>query len=717
MSEAIADYFTDAAGFFAFGEEGYYENHSFFVALVLCFLPAVPALFLYGRLRGASALGVPAGLFFLLELWYGIDYFFPELCAVASSTIAVSAASFARKREAGRRQDEYTGLMARAVAEKSRDREPGIQAGSGQASETLTFALLATILISMFLPRSAYGFHIMGVESFVDDFVDLFSVQIGYSRARTVFSLGDFGYGDLLGGPVSLRDDPVFIVAAESPALLRASVKDIYTGYSWEKSSDVTEYRFDSSLASGARAKAFGEGLPEGTGPNARDGRFSADSGMAVTLVGAQWRSELLTAGRPYAFESVNIYEFTPYFDTQGQVFSKRALIKGLGYIVYEELLDFTSTRFTEAVIEYEELVRADKAAGYIHDQWYAEIVERYTNLPGIIDDSVLDFARFTTEGITSPYLKVLALRESLSVRSTYTLSPPVIPANREFISWFMETRQGYCTYYATALTVFARSLGVPARYVEGFTTFRLPEEEEGIYIITGEQAHAWCEVYIEGVGWIPVDATISYAGIEETARDADYAAYAGSDRPLREPEFPWEDYFDAEGGFGGFDEADTGGFKLPAGSGYFLLAMLLLLPVFGVFLVMQMMRRSFDLSWIQQRMDPEGILLLYWRDMLRMLPRLGLRTVTGETPRRMVTRLITIAESREDVVISDPAGFMEIAAAVEDCVYGSVEPDNFTLLRLSDMRSAMDKALLKLLKPHGYFLTRLRWRRAEGRE
>ena len=716
VSESIALYFSEAADLFLFGEEGFYKSHRFLVTLALCLIPALPALLLFGRLRGAAALGVPAGLFFLLELWFGIVDFFPELCAVAGSVITVSAASFARKREAGRRQDEYTGLMARAVAEKSPDREPGIQTGGSLASKLLPVALAATVLVTAILPRNAYGFHSMGLESLVDDVVDIFSLQIGYSRARTAFDLSDFGYGDRLGGPVSLSGEPVFIVAAEAPALLRASVKDVYTGLSWARSPEAAEYRYDSPLASEVRAKAFGEGLPAGSAPYARDKRFSTDGGMAVTLVGAQWRSELLTAGRPYAFESVNIFEFTPYFDTQGQVFSKRALVKGLSYAVYEELLDFTGARFAEAVLGYEEQVREDKASGLVPDLWYEGIVERYTSVPDIVGGPVLDFARQTTEGIASPYRKTLALRESIAARSTYTMSPPAIPADREFISWFLESRSGYCTYYATAMTILARAVGVPARYVEGFSTFRLPEDDEGYYILTGEQAHAWCEVYLEGIGWIPVDATIMYAGLEEAAPDAGFSGSAGSDRPLREPEFPWEDYFDMDGGFAGFDGADAGGFKLPAGSGYFLLAMLLLLPAYGAFLAMRLMRRSFDLAWVQQRMAAEDALLLYWRDILRMLPRLGLETFTGEPPLKMATRMIAFAGSSGDVVITDPDGFLEIAASVEDCVYGDLAPDNFTLLRLSGMQSAMDKAMLKLLKPRVYFLERLRWRRREER-
>ena len=100
-----------------------------------------------------------------------------------------------------------------------------------------------------------------------------------------------------------------------------------------------------------------------------------------------------------------------------------------------------------------------------------------------------------------------MALAQYLSANTTYSLDPVVPPADEDFVAHFLETKTGYCTYYASAMTVMARTLGIPARYVEGY---QLPEDAEAdeAATITQAQAHAWCEIYFKGIGWIPVDVS-----------------------------------------------------------------------------------------------------------------------------------------------------------------------------------------------------------------
>ena len=65
--------------------------------------------------------------------------------------------------------------------------------------------------------------------------------------------------------------------------------------------------------------------------------------------------------------------------------------------------------------------------------------------------------------------------------------------------------KEGYCTYFASAMTVLCRMAGLPARYVEGFVA---QPGADGFAYVTGKDAHAWTEVYFEGFGWVPFDAT-----------------------------------------------------------------------------------------------------------------------------------------------------------------------------------------------------------------
>lgn len=88
------------------------------------------------------------------------------------------------------------------------------------------------------------------------------------------------------------------------------------------------------------------------------------------------------------------------------------------------------------------------------------------------------------------------------------TLAPPVQESGEPLdpISHFLVTRQGYCTQFATAMVMMARSQGIPARLALGF----LPGEpqDDGSWTVVASNAHAWPELYIDGLGWTRFEPT-----------------------------------------------------------------------------------------------------------------------------------------------------------------------------------------------------------------
>lgn len=104
-----------------------------------------------------------------------------------------------------------------------------------------------------------------------------------------------------------------------------------------------------------------------------------------------------------------------------------------------------------------------------------------------------------------------------------YTLSPGKTPADRDHAVYFLlENKQGYCEHYATAGTILARMAGIPARYCEGYMldcsrpgVLEKTESETGEIRFEAEildsNAHAWTEIYLNGIGWIPFEFTFSY--------------------------------------------------------------------------------------------------------------------------------------------------------------------------------------------------------------
>ena len=109
-------------------------------------------------------------------------------------------------------------------------------------------------------------------------------------------------------------------------------------------------------------------------------------------------------------------------------------------------------------------------------------------------------------ENTLNPYEKAQALERYLQENFTYALDVPYPPEDEDFVSFFLEDGRGYCTYFASAMTLMARSLGLPARYVEGFALPRAESIQD--YAVTNRNAHAWTEVYFDSVGWVTFDPT-----------------------------------------------------------------------------------------------------------------------------------------------------------------------------------------------------------------
>lgn len=100
-----------------------------------------------------------------------------------------------------------------------------------------------------------------------------------------------------------------------------------------------------------------------------------------------------------------------------------------------------------------------------------------------------------------------LSMAQYLSDHYNYTLSPAPVPDGVDFVDWFISTGEGYCTYFASAMAQMARYAGIPSRYAEGYALVNAERGEGGEYLLTGEQAHAWAELYFDGVGFVPFDA------------------------------------------------------------------------------------------------------------------------------------------------------------------------------------------------------------------
>lgn len=193
--------------------------------------------------------------------------------------------------------------------------------------------------------------------------------------------------------------------------------------------------------------------------------------------------------------------------------------------------------------------------------QYYTELPEGHEELKGLLPKAEN----------TSVAGKIKAVQEYLAGYE-YTLSPGEMPKDADFVNYFLfENKKGYCVHFASSAVLMLRSLGVPARYAEGYLVTKKDIAEAKTsrvgmlrmlskpYSSLGStssntstqvvmqkrvevrdyMAHAWVEVYRDELGWVPIEVTSGYtADPKEGSRPTEHEqAVAALPSPTPVPE------------------------------------------------------------------------------------------------------------------------------------------------------------------------------------
>ena len=139
--------------------------------------------------------------------------------------------------------------------------------------------------------------------------------------------------------------------------------------------------------------------------------------------------------------------------------------------------------------------------------EYSIDIASTYLQLPHELDPRIPELAKQIAKNARTPFDKSLAIESYLRNRFTYTLNLTGKPGDDPLAHFLFETRAGHCEYFASAMTIMLRTLGIPTREVNGF----LPGEYNdlgGDYIVRASDAHSWVEVYFPGLDWQTFDPT-----------------------------------------------------------------------------------------------------------------------------------------------------------------------------------------------------------------
>ena len=139
-----------------------------------------------------------------------------------------------------------------------------------------------------------------------------------------------------------------------------------------------------------------------------------------------------------------------------------------------------------------------------------ASTLYQNTVLPEGVPARVQSLAQRITTGHASPYQKAKAIEQYLRQNYTYRLADPsrgAVPAGHDPVDWFLfESLEGTCGNFSSAFVILARSVGLPARVVSGWSI----TPTGGTQTVYSDQAHQRAEVAFDGMGWVPFEPTAS---------------------------------------------------------------------------------------------------------------------------------------------------------------------------------------------------------------
>lgn len=584
---------------------------------------------------------------------------------------------------------------------------------NGALLRALPIALIAALLTVALLP--AQGTTLQPLQDCADKVRELFNDYFRFSDPRTVYSISEDGYqphSDRLGGQAEPLTTPIMTVETEDTLLLRGAISRTYTGSNWVDESVNSRYL----LIDPTRRKRF---------ESAFNGDLNANLSSClkeITAAVTVRRDATSTLFVPSRLDSLDIaLDLVTYYNETGEVFLTRGVEEGDSYTLSGWILDATR----------EELIAAVNASADYDDSHWLDICNEYMALPAGIESELYWLTMDIIKDCETPIEKAYAIADYLRDGFGYTLSGAYPPEGRDFVSWFvLDEKQGYCTYYASAMAVMARLCGIPSRYAEGYCVV---SDGSSQIDVTAEDAHAWAELYFSGIGWIEFDVTPgsiyssrhmvppdeedSYSSSQPTptptptptpeptatpqpAPQEEESTPPEQETPSPEPEDeptpsleptkePAEEPTPTPAPEALPDEAPRRHTLL-----WIVLAVLLLLAL----LILLIIRRLRQTDPIERaaRLDSEGERALLWyRVLLTLLMRRGLAPEGGETPRRFAQRAVDQTEA--------PRDFIAFAELIERMQYAN-RPTDESGARLGEM---LYKAMLTRLPRR----ERLKWR------
>ena len=400
----------------------------------------------------------------------------------------------------------------------------------------LLIGVIATSLPSKEAPLSwQWIFDLYNrAEEFCQDVAAEMAFTFGGASDEFGLNFGGIKDENALGGNIGSANQLMLSVSTSSmphqSIYLAGAYKDTYTGDSWKatdekKIGDIPEYKLNTY------EMLYGMGK----GPIDIDGEMLLkQNGVTVSYEKIRTRSLFLPleSSQINDFEEKGELKWTPtyvhfpkrrkekeYFKADfiemnraNPYFQER--LRELEHTTYDENEELNKEKLSEL---YKGNVRDNVLKDFLKEkELFKSLKERqekiydlYTQVPDDLPQRVESLTLEITKNANSRYDKLKAIEQYLK-QYGYTKTPGDLPEGKDFVDYFLfESKEGYCTYFATSMAVMARTIGIPTRYVEGFLVDG--GSKRGEFKVYADKAHAWVEAYFDGIGWINFEPSAGY--------------------------------------------------------------------------------------------------------------------------------------------------------------------------------------------------------------